>query len=33
VWTRRAADGDGTIELEIDGNAASVTLDPEGGCT
>jgi hypothetical protein len=32
VWTRAAADGAGTIDLEIDGNAASLTLDPEGGC-
>jgi hypothetical protein len=32
VWTRPAEDGAGTIELEINGNAASVTLDPEGGC-
>jgi hypothetical protein len=32
VWTRQAEGGAGTIELEIDGNAASVTLDPQGGC-
>jgi hypothetical protein len=33
VWTRIARDGAGTIALEIDGNAASVTLEGEGGCT
>jgi hypothetical protein len=32
VWTRDAAAGAGTIELEIDGNAASVSLNPQEGC-
>jgi hypothetical protein len=30
-WTRSGASGQ-TVELRIDGNAASFTLDPEGGC-
>ena len=32
IWARTADAGAGTVELTIDGNAASVTLDPEGGC-
>lgn len=32
VWTRDASAGAGTIQLEIDGNAASVTLNPQEGC-
>ena len=31
TWTRSGASG-GTIDLTIDGNAASFTLDPDGGC-
>jgi hypothetical protein len=31
TWTRTAADGE-NIDLTIDGNAASFTLDPDGGC-
>jgi Domain of unknown function (DUF5668) len=31
TWTRPGATG-ATIELAIEGNAASLTLDPEGGC-
>jgi hypothetical protein len=32
VWTRTAGGGAPTIELAIDGNAASLTLKPEGAC-
>jgi hypothetical protein len=32
VWTRPAASGAPTIDLAIDGNAASLTLKPEGAC-
>lgn len=31
-WTRPAEGGGATIELVIEGNAASLTLDPEEGC-
>ena len=31
AWTRTGASG-GVIDLTIDGNAASFTLDPDGGC-
>lgn len=31
TWTRPGSGGP-TIDLEIEGNAASLTLDPEGGC-
>jgi hypothetical protein len=32
VWTREGAVGAPVIDLSIDGNAASFTLDPVGGC-
>lgn len=32
TWTRAGTAGDATIDLSVDGNAASFTLDPEGGC-
>jgi hypothetical protein len=32
VWTRPAASGAPTIDLAIDGNAASLMLKPEGAC-
>lgn len=32
VWTREGAPGGGIIDLAIDGNAANLTLDPDGGC-
>ncbi|HET7167719.1 MAG TPA: hypothetical protein VFI69_00830 [Candidatus Limnocylindrales bacterium] len=32
TWTRGGTAGDASIDLSIDGNAASFTLDPEGGC-
>jgi LiaF transmembrane domain len=32
VWTRQGAVGAPVIDLEIEGNAASFTLDPQGGC-
>ncbi len=32
VWTRPATGGGSTIDLTVDGNAASFTLNPEGGC-
>lgn len=31
-WTRAAQGGAPTIELDIEGNAASLTLDPQEGC-
>ena len=31
-WTRVGAAGAPVIDLEIDGNVASLTLDPNGGC-
>lgn len=31
-WTRAATGGAPTVDLRIDGNAASLTLDPEEGC-
>ncbi len=31
TWTRPGTSG-ATIELTIEGNAASLTLDPDGGC-
>ena len=31
TWTR-AGTSDTVIDLDIEGNAASLTLDPEGGC-
>lgn len=33
TWTRQGASGAPVIDLSIEGNAASLTLDPEGGCT
>ena len=33
TWTRPAANGAPTIDLELSGNAASLTLKPEGGCS
>jgi Domain of unknown function (DUF5668) len=32
IWTRTGTEGGGTITLGIEGNAATLTLDPEGGC-
>ena len=32
TWTREPAAGQPTIELSIDGSAASFTLEPQGGC-
>jgi len=32
LWTRAGSADGGTIDLAISGNAASLTLDPEGGC-
>ena len=32
VWTRPGGDLNSTIELSVDGSAASFTLDPEGAC-
>ena len=31
-WTREATGGAPTIDLSLDGNAASLSLRPEGGC-
>jgi hypothetical protein len=31
TWTRPGSSG-AIVDLEIDGNAANLTLDPEGGC-
>ena len=33
TWTRQPAGGEPTIELDLSGNAASLTLKPEGGCS
>jgi hypothetical protein len=32
VWTREGAVGGPVVDLAVSGNAASFTLDPEGGC-
>lgn len=32
VWTREGAVGAPVIDLSIDGNAANLSLDPDGGC-
>jgi hypothetical protein len=32
TWTRAATGSAGTIELSVDGNAATFNLDPTGGC-
>jgi len=32
TWQRAGSAGGGTIDLQIEGNAASFTLDPDGGC-
>jgi hypothetical protein len=32
IWTREGAPGGGIVDLVIDGNAANLTLDPDGGC-
>jgi hypothetical protein len=32
VWTRAATSGAPTIDFAVDGNAASFTLNPDGGC-
>jgi hypothetical protein len=32
TWTRAAQGGAGTIDLDVEGNAASFNLDPNGGC-
>jgi hypothetical protein len=32
TWTRPAQGGAGTIELDVEGNAAAFNLDPNGGC-
>ena len=32
TWTRDATGGAPEIDLSIEGNAASLTLNPEGGC-
>jgi hypothetical protein len=32
IWTRAGAVGAPVIDLEVEGNAASFTLDPQGGC-
>jgi hypothetical protein len=32
VWTRDGSTSGGLIDLAIEGNAANLTLDPEGGC-
>lgn len=32
TWVRNASGGGGTIDLDIEGNAASFTLNPTGGC-
>jgi LiaF transmembrane domain len=32
VWSRDGSTGGGLIELTIEGNAANLTLDPDGGC-
>jgi hypothetical protein len=32
VWTRTATGGGPVVDLSVDGNAASFTLNPEGGC-
>ena len=32
TWTREGDDGAPVIDLSVSGNAASFTLDPEGGC-
>jgi hypothetical protein len=33
TWIRPAADGAPTVDLDLSGNAASLTLKPEGGCS
>ena len=32
TWTRPASGSAGTVELELEGNAAAFNLDPSGGC-
>lgn len=32
IWTREGAVGAPVVDLAVEGNAASFTLDPEGGC-
>jgi hypothetical protein len=32
TWVRNGSGGGGTIDLDIEGNAASFTLNPTGGC-
>ncbi|HEX5824732.1 MAG TPA: hypothetical protein VFY18_09775 [Candidatus Limnocylindrales bacterium] len=32
IWTRDATGGGPVVDLSVDGNAASFTLNPEGGC-
>ena len=32
TWVRNGSGGGGTIDLDIEGNAASFTLNPSGGC-
>jgi len=32
IWTRDGSPGGGLVDLAIQGNAANLTLDPDGGC-
>jgi hypothetical protein len=32
VWTRDGSPSGGLVDLEVEGNAANLTLDPDGGC-
>jgi hypothetical protein len=32
IWTREGAVGAPVVDLSVEGNAANLTLDPEGGC-
>ncbi len=32
IWTREGAVGSPVVDLSVEGNAANLTLDPEGGC-
>ena len=32
VWTRSGSSTGGLVDIEVEGNAANLTLDPDGGC-
>ena len=32
VWTREGTSSGGLVDIEVQGNAANLTLDPDGGC-